>query len=98
MGFETAFAVGYTYLVDKGHLTIGGLIEKMSCNPSGILGIDKGTLKAGASADIAVFDIENEYTVSAEKLYSKSKNTPYDGFALKGRLDCCIVNGEVVIG
>ncbi len=97
IGFETAFALGYTYLVDKGHLTISELVEKMSVNPARILGIDKGSIGVGDIADIAIFDISKSYRVVAEDMLAKSKNTPYDGFDLTGRLLYSIVGGRVAL-
>lgn len=97
VGFETAFAVGYTYLADKGLLSVEELVEKMSLNPARILGIGRGTLSVGAPADIAVFDIENAFVLAAETLRSKSKNTPYGGFELKGKLCAAIAGGKVII-
>lgn len=96
VGFETAFAVGYTYLVEKGFITLSELIKKMSVNPARILNIDRGTLSVGAPADLAVFDVENSFVLDASKLHSKSKNTPYGGFELKGQLFCTVVGGRIV--
>lgn len=97
VGFETSFAVGYTYLVERGHLTLSELVEKMSLNPSKILGIRRGSLSVGAVADIAIFDIDKKYTVNTGDFVSKSKNSPYNGFELSGRLIYTIVNGKVVM-
>lgn len=96
VGFETAFAVSYTHLVQKGLLSLGELVEKMSVNPARILGINRGTLAVGAPADIAVFDTENPFTFSPESLLSKSKNTPYGGFELRGKLFCTAANGKII--
>lgn len=97
VGFETAFAIGYTYLVQKGHLTINQLIEKMSLAPSEILDIGRGTLSIGAPADIAIFDINKSYKVNTADLLSKSKNSPFDGFELTGALLYSIVGGKVAL-
>lgn len=97
VGFETAFAVGYTYLVEKGHLTLSQLVEKMSTAPSKILDIGRGTLSIGAPADIAIFDINKSYKVNNSALLSKSKNSPYDGFELTGALQYSIVGGKVAL-
>lgn len=97
VGFETAFAVGYTYLVEKGHLTLSQLVEKMSTAPSRILDIGRGALGVGAPADIAIFDINKSYKVNTDDLLSKSKNSPYDGFELTGALLYSIVGGKVVM-
>jgi len=97
VGFETAFAVGYTYLVQKGHLSLSQLVEKMSVAPSRILDIGRGTLEVGAPADIAIFDINKTYKVNTADLLSKSKNSPYDGFELTGTLLYSIVGGKIVL-
>ncbi|MBE7012532.1 MAG: dihydroorotase [Ruminococcaceae bacterium] len=97
VGFETAFALGYTYLVEKGHLTLSELVEKMSVNPSKILGIQRGSIGVGDVADIAIFDVSKSYKVVAADMLSKSKNTPYDGFELTGRLLYSIVGGRVAL-
>ena len=97
VGFETAFALGYTYLVEKGHLTLSKLVEKMSVNPSKVLGIQRGSIGVGDVADIAIFDVSKSYKVVAADMLSKSKNTPYDGFELTGRLLYSIVGGRVAL-
>jgi len=68
----------------------------MSCNPSKILGIGRGTLKVGAIADITVFDASAEWTVEADKLSSKSKNSPFLGWKVKGAAVSTIVDGRIV--
>lgn len=95
IGFETAFSLSYTYLVDKGHITIEQLIEKMSVNPSRLLKLDRGILKTGNNADITVVDTTGEYRVDVLKMRSKSKNTPFDGFMLKGKIIYTFVGGEL---
>ncbi len=97
VGFETAFALGYTYLVEKGHLTLSKLVEKMSVNPSKVLGIQRGSIGVGDVADIAIFDVSKSYKVVAADMLSKSKNTPYDGFELTGRLLYSIVGGRIAL-
>ncbi len=96
VGFETSFGVSYTYLVKRGLISLNRLIELMSVKPAEIMGLDKGNLSIGADADIALFDIENEYTVSKECFKSKGKNTPFDGFMLYGKAKYTILNGKVV--
>ncbi|MEE0858397.1 MAG: dihydroorotase [Acutalibacteraceae bacterium] len=96
IGMETSLSVGLTYLVDSGIMTISQLIEKMSVNPAKILNIPAGTLSVGASADIVIFDPNQVYTVDKNKLHGKSKNTPFKGMKLKGKVRYTILNGEVV--
>lgn len=97
VGFETSLGLGLKYLVETGVLTINELIEKMAVNPSGILGISKGTLSEGKIADVIIFDPNKEWTVDILELHSKSKNSPYNGFKLLGKPEYVIVNGEIVI-
>lgn len=96
IGMETSLSVGLTYLVDSGIMTISQLIEKMSVNPAKILNIPAGTLSVGVSADIVIFDPNQVYTVDKNKLHGKSKNTPFKGMKLKGKVRYTILNGEVV--
>jgi dihydroorotase len=93
-GLETAFALSLR-LVDEGVLDMNGLVSKMSINPARILGIQKGTLKPGAQADIIIFDPEREFTVDVERFYSKGKNSPFNGWQLRGVIVKSIVSGEV---
>ncbi|HIU57349.1 MAG TPA: dihydroorotase [Candidatus Ornithomonoglobus merdipullorum] len=97
VGLETSLGLGIKNLVKTGVLTMSELIEKMSVNPSQILGISKGSLGEGKCADIVIFDPDKEWTVDITKLHSKGKNSPYDGFELYGKPEYVIVGGEIVI-
>ncbi|MGN1116194.1 MAG: dihydroorotase [Candidatus Ornithomonoglobus sp.] len=97
VGLETSLGLGIKHLVKEGVLTMSQLIEKMSLNPSRILGISKGTLSPGHAADVVIFDPEKEWTVDITKLHSKGKNSPYDGFELFGKPEYVLVGGEIVI-
>ena len=97
VGLETSLGLGIKNLVKEGVLTLSQLIEKMSLNPSKILGISKGTLSRGRAADIVIFNPDKPWTVDVTKLHSKGKNSPYDGFELYGKPEYVIVNGEVII-
>ncbi len=96
IGMETSLAVGITYLVKTGLMTFEQLIEKMSVNPANILGIEAGTLKVGAVADIAIVDLDEVWTVDVEKLHGKSKNTPFKNKTLCGKVKKTILNGNIV--
>jgi len=95
IGLETSLPLSLA-LVDEGVLSLTQLVEKMSSNPSKILNINRGTLKAGAVADITVFDAAAEWTVEADKLCSKSKNSPFLGWKVKGAAVTTIVNGKQI--
>lgn len=96
VGLETSLALGVTYLVKTGKLTMSELIERMSLNPSRIIGIDRGTLSEGAKADVIIFDNDNKFKVDVSKFESKGKNSPYDGYELYGRVETTITSGKIV--
>ena len=96
IGMESSLAVGITYLVKTGLLTFDELVEKMSVNPARILGIDAGTLRVGANADIALVDLNEEWTVDPDKLHGKSKNTPFKGIKLTGKVKKTFLGGKIV--
>ncbi|QSV45350.1 dihydroorotase [Geobacter benzoatilyticus] len=95
IGLETSLPLSLR-LVEEGVLTLPVLVEKMACNPAKILGINRGTLKAGSVADITVIDPNAVWTVEADKLASKSKNSPFLGREMKGAAAYTIVSGKVV--
>ena len=96
IGMETSLSAGITNLVKTGRLTISELINKMSTAPAKILGINAGTLTKGAPADIVLFDINESYTVDVNKLHGKSKNSPFKGVELYGKVKYTILDGEIV--
>jgi dihydroorotase len=96
VGFETALALSYTELVEKEHLSLQQMIEKLTVNPAKMLKIDKGTLEEGKTADLILVDFDNEYKVDVSKFVSKGKNSPFDGFKVKGRVMMTIVGGKFV--
>lgn len=97
VGFETAFGLAVTHLVKPGFLSMEELVNKMSYIPSKILGLNKGTLEKGVLADIIVVDIDEKYTVDITKFASKSKNSPYSGHELYGKVKHTIVGGKAVV-
>ena len=96
IGFETALAVGITYLVKQNVLTLSQLIDRMSTAPARIMGIEGGTLAVGARADIAVFDPELPWVVDEKSLHSRSSNTPYRGMELTGKNQMTVLDGTIV--
>jgi dihydroorotase len=96
VGLETAFALSYTELVETGMLSPLELAAKLSCNPAGILGIEKGSLKEGRAADIVIADTREWYRIDKEAFASLGKNTPFHGREVKGRIKYTLVNGQVV--
>jgi dihydroorotase len=96
IGMETSLSAGITNLVKTGELTINELIAKMSTNPARILNLNAGTLAEGAPADIVLFDINESYTVNADRLHGKSKNTPFKGRELFGKVKYTLLDGKIV--
>lgn len=95
IGLETSLPLSLA-LVEEGVLSLTQLVEKMSCNPAKILNLGRGTLKAGAVADITIFDSAAEWTVEADKLSSKSKNSPFLGWKVKGAAVATVVAGKQI--
>jgi dihydroorotase len=97
VGLETALGLVVTKLIEPNVLDWSTALAKMTINPARILGIDatKGTLRVGADADITVIDPDHAWTVDPEKFHSKSANTPFAGWKLRGRADTVIVGGRV---
>ena len=96
MGIETSFALTYTALVETGILTLTQLVEKMSWNPAQILKSDRGTLQEGHPADVVIADIDTEYEIDKTKFASKGRNTPFDGWKVKGKILYTICDGKIV--
>lgn len=97
VGLETSAALTYTELVEPGLLTMMQMAEKMSYNPAEILGLtEKGSVSEGKIADLVVFDAEKEYKIDTKQFVSKGKNTPFDGYPVKGEVACTIVDGKIV--
>lgn len=96
VGLETALGLIYGHLVEKGHLDLSTMVQRMSVRPAELFNLPGGTLKVGSPGDITVFDPEAEWVVDPETFVSKSKNTPFTGWTLKGRPRYTVVAGEVV--
>jgi dihydroorotase len=96
VGLETAVPLCLDRLVHRGVLSLSRLIELLSVNPARILNVDGGTLAEGSVADITLLAPDLAVRVDAAALVSKSKNTPYDGWELKGAAAATIVGGRVV--
>jgi dihydroorotase len=96
LGFETAFPVCNTELVGNGHLGLSQLIALFTSGPRGILGLETGTLSVDTPADVTVLDPTAEFVVTTTASYSKSRNTPFDGQRLKGKIMATFVSGEAI--
>ena len=94
VGLETALGLSLRLVKEK-VLTLQEVVCKLSLNPAFVLKIVKGTLKAGADADITIIDPNLEWTVDTSLFRSRSKNTPFNGSKLQGRAVQTIVGGKV---
>lgn len=95
IGLETSLPLSLKLVAD-GILTINQMVEKMTVNPAKILGICRGGLKPGATADITVIDPSKLWTVTEENLASKSKNSPFLGWKVQGASAYTVLEGKVV--
>jgi dihydroorotase len=98
IGLETLLPVCIRALIEPGRLTWPQLIEKLTSNPAGILGIERGTLRPGAVADVTVIDPDAEWTIDVNQFRSKSRNSPFDGWKVRGRAVAVVVAGQVKVG
>ena len=96
IGFETALSAEIMNLIDTGDLTYLDLVKVTSYNPAKLLKIDRGTIEEGKVADITIFDPNEKYVYTKEMIVSKSKNSPFIGKELKGRVRYTIVGGRIV--
>jgi dihydroorotase len=98
VGLETALPLVITKLVDAGVLSLSQAIEKMTHAPARALGLDRGTLAPGAPADIVILDPGGRGSVRAADFNSMGRNTPFDGWKLRGAVLATIAGGRVVSG
>ena len=96
IGMETSLAVTMTYLVKTGLITMPQLVEKMSLNPARILSIKAGAIDVDMPADIALVNADEQWVVDENKLHGKSKNTPFKGKTLTGKVKMTLLGGRVV--
>ncbi|MDD5674670.1 MAG: dihydroorotase [Chitinivibrionales bacterium] len=96
IGMETMLGVVMTYLVKKDLLLPADLVEKMSLNPSRILGLAGGTLSLGSNADITIIDPLADWKVDSRMFYSKARNCAFEGFDLQGYAGYTILGGRIV--
>ena len=94
MGLETLIPICIRALIEPGHLSWPALIEKLTINPSKLLGINKGTLQNGVDGDVTIIDPDVPWTVDPKKFHSKSRNSPFKGWEVSGRAYMTIVGGE----
>lgn len=96
VGFETAFPLLYTKFVLTGRWTLSFLLDKMTLQPALVFGLPWGRLEPGRDADLTIIDLEKEQVVDPSAFLSKSGNTPFIGWKLKGWPTLTIVGGKIV--
>ena len=96
IGLETSLPVSLNKLVENGPLSLPQLIEKMTIAPARVLELQGGTLSVGARGDVTVFDPNEEWTLDVAAIRSKSKNSPWLGQTMKGRVKATFVDGEKI--
>jgi len=95
-GLETAVSLCFDRLVHAGRISLARMVELLSVNPARVLRVPGGSLTDGAPADVSILAPDLAVTVSAARMRSKSKNTPFDGWSLRGGVAATIVAGRMV--
>ena len=95
VGLETALGLTLTHLVVPGILSLGEAISKLTVIPARILGIPRGTLETGTAADLTIINPDLEWTVDPTQFRSKSRNTPFTGWHLKGKAVATFLSGRI---
>jgi len=95
VGLETLIPITALALIEPGHLTWPEAIRKLTVGPAKLLNIPKGTLRAGADADVTIIDPDSPWNVDPLAFHSKSRNTPYGGWEVRARAHTVIVAGEI---
>jgi dihydroorotase len=95
IGLETALGLGLR-LVDEKLLTLPTLIRRLTSGAASIFGLNAGTLAKGAPADVAILDVNTTYKVDPTRWRSKSRNSPFRGWELRGRVTHTFVGGKLV--
>ena len=98
VGLETTVGLCLDRLVRPGTISLSRLVELLSCKPAKILGLAGGTLKVGALADVTALSLTSRTTVKPNRFHSKGKNTPFDGWKLRGKAVATFLAGRRVSG
>jgi dihydroorotase len=95
IGLETLLPICIKSLIEPGHLTWPQFLSKLTIHPARVLGIDRGTLKPGAVADVTILDPAAEWTIDPHTFRSKSRNCPFAGWQVRGWADTVLVGGAI---
>lgn len=96
IGLETAVNLALDKLVHPGHISLARLVQLLSTNPARIVRLDRGSLRVGAVADVTIIDPHRTTTIDRSQFKSKSRNSPFHGWTLKGVVKTTIVAGKIV--
>jgi dihydroorotase len=96
VGLETALGLIHTHFVLTGRMDLSTMVDRMSVAPARVFSLPGGTLKVGSPGDVTVFDPQAEWVVDPVRFLSKSRNTPFAGWTLKGKPRYTVVGGAVV--
>jgi dihydroorotase len=97
IGLETTLGIVLTTLYHEKTVTMSDLVKLLSTNPAKILGLPVGNLKPGSPADVTLLDAGAEWEIDPDKLVSKSRNTPFSGWKVRGRAITVMVEGRVLM-
>ena len=95
VGLETALPLTLK-LVHEGRLTLMEAIRKLTFQPARLLGLDKGRIRVSADADLTLIDLDREQTIEVSQFQSKSRNSPFQGWRLRGMATMTVVGGRIV--
>ncbi len=96
VGLETTLPLCLDRLVGEGVIGLSRLIELLSCEPARVFGLEGGTLRPGSVADVTVMDLEQEFSVDPDLFRSRSRNTPFKGWTLRGVATATFVGGSLI--
>jgi dihydropyrimidinase len=99
-GTEELLPLVHTFAVASGLLTLSDLVGLLSTNPAKLFGLypKKGSLEVGSDADLVIFDPEQEWTITSEEMHTAAKYTPYEGFAVAGKVQMTYLRGRLIMG
>jgi len=96
VGLETSLGLVFGHLVERGHMDLSTMVERMSGAPARVFNLPGGSLAPGSVADVTVFDPSREWVVDPSTFLSKSRNTPFSGWTLKGKPRATVVAGRII--
>ena len=96
VGLETSLSLALTQLYHTGLLSLPRVIALMSASPATVLGLDKGRIAVGGTADLVLFDPDEIWTINRNQFASKGRNTPFHGMSVRGKVKYTISEGTII--